>query len=98
MCSSDLCAFAHFPIDDTQSGRKIIIHSRVDHSQREAVLATEEIDASAATFYEVNALLPSYFLRRYADPLFRDTVIGSENKVERLSQRRVERLLNQPYL
>ena len=47
------CAFAHFPIDDTQSGRKIIIYSRVDHSQREAVLATEEIDASAATFYEV---------------------------------------------
>ena len=92
------CAFAHFPIDDTQSGRKIIIYSRIDHFQHEAVLTTEEIDASSATFYEVNALLPSYFLGRYADTLFRNAVIGRKNKVEGTSQRGAECLLNQPCL
>ena len=92
-------AAPHFQVDDAAVAGQVEIDARIHDLEREAVLAAEEIDAARALgMREMADLLPRHLLRRDAHAFFHDAVIGREDDVLRMPQRRAEGLLDEPDL
>ncbi len=74
-----------------------MVYTDINNTQLEAMLPTEHVDATTA-LREVYHLLPSDLTGRNADTLALYAMIGSQQQMARMCQRRSQRLLNQTNL
>ena len=79
------CTACYFTVDDTGIGMQIVVHPHIYQEQFETVLAAEQVHPASSPA-EINHLLPGDFARGYADSFAFDSMVGTEQKVTRMTQ------------